>query len=136
MFPAKLNEPIWIIEDDHNTASLIATYLEREGYKTRIMHDGGNALTALQGEPVGFVVLDVMLPGIDGFETCRRLKNKSATKDIPVIFMTALAEITDKVKAFEAGGTDYITKPHHYAEVVARVNTHLTLRTLQRQLQK
>ncbi len=73
------------------------------------------------------ILLDVMMPGIDGFEACRQIKANPKTREIPVIFMTALTDMSHKVAAFEAGGSDYITKPHHYAEVLARVNTHLTL---------
>jgi len=72
--------------------------------------------------------LDVLMPGINGFETCRRLKAKDATKEIPVLFMTALAETVDKVRGFEAGGVDYITKPIQAEEVLARVKAHLTIR--------
>jgi light-regulated signal transduction histidine kinase (bacteriophytochrome) len=82
------------------------------------------------------VLLDAMMPGWDGFETCRRLKADPATSAIPVIFMTALSEVGDKVRAYEAGGVDYITKPFHAEEVLARVNTHLALRNMQRQLQE
>jgi CheY-like chemotaxis protein len=78
----------------------------------------------------------VVLPGIDGFETCRRLKANEATKDIPVIFITSLTNKTDNLKGFEVGGADYITKPHHFGEMFARVNTHLKIRKLQQQLQK
>ena len=74
MYSVKLTEPIWIIEDDRNTASLIATYLEREGYETRILHDGSQALASMPTSPVGFVILDVMLPGADGWEICREIR--------------------------------------------------------------
>ena len=127
---------ILIVEDNPMTLEVLSGYLNKLGFSAHGVQSGEEAIQQAESLQPDLILLDIMLPGIDGFETCRRLKNKSATKDIPVIFMTALSEITDKVKAFEAGGTDYITKPHHYAEVVARVNTHLTLRTLQRQLQK
>jgi signal transduction histidine kinase len=77
-----------------------------------------------------------MMPGIDGFETCRRLKENKSTREIPVIFMTALSDTVDKVRGFEAGGVDYITKPLQHEEVLARVNAHLTIRNLQKQLQE
>ena len=80
------------------------------------------------------ILLDVLMPGIDGFETCRRLKAEVSTKDIPVIFMTALSETVDKVKGFQLGAVDYITKPVQYEEVLARVTTHLTLRNLTKRL--
>ncbi len=82
------------------------------------------------------ILLDVLMPGIDGFETCRRLKENETTQEIPVIFMTALTETVDKVKGFEAGAVDYLTKPLQHEEVLARVNAHLTIRKFQQQLQE
>jgi signal transduction histidine kinase len=81
------------------------------------------------------ILLDILMPGIDGFETCRQLKNIPQTQDIPVIFMTALSETSDKVKGFQLGAVDYVTKPFQQEEVLARINTHLTIRQLQNQLQ-
>jgi len=127
---------ILIIEDNPMTLEVLLGFLNSMGFSAYGIKNGEEAIQRIGNIQPDLILLDIVLPGIDGFETCRRLKKKSSTKNIPVIFMTALAEISDKVKAFEAGGVDYITKPQHYAEVVARVNTHLTLQTLQRQLQK
>lgn len=127
---------VLIVEDNPMTLRLLRTYLDKAGFGTLAAPSGEEALQQMKDTLPDIILLDVVMPGIDGFETCRHLKNSPATKDIPVIFMTALSDTDSKVKAFEMGGADYITKPHHYAEVVARVTTHLTLRTLQRQLRK
>jgi DNA-binding response OmpR family regulator len=127
---------ILIVEDNPMTLQLLEKYLAGLDFKVVGVKTGEEGLQRIETEIPDVILLDVMLPGMDGFETCRRLKSNAATRDVPVIFMTALTEMADKVKAFEVGAADYITKPHHYAEVVARITTHLTLRTLQRQLQK
>ncbi|ETW94447.1 MAG: transcriptional regulator [Candidatus Entotheonella factor] len=98
--------------------------------------DGENALEQLQHTLPDLILLDVKMPGIDGFETCRRLKASERTHDIPVIFMTALTDTVDKVQGFQAGAVDYVTKPIDHEEVLARVTTHLTLRRLQARLEQ
>ena len=127
---------IAIVEDNPMTLQLMLNYLKGLGFETIGFPNGEEMLQHIEARLPDLILLDVMLPGLDGFETCRRLKRNPAAKEIPVIFMTALSDMGDKVRAFDAGGTDYIAKPHQYAEVVARIDTHLTLRTLQRQLQK
>jgi signal transduction histidine kinase len=101
-----------------------------------VAEDGEEALSQTEQTQPDLILLDLMMPGIDGFETCRRLKAQPRTADIPVLFMTALSETADKVKAFGAGGVDYITKPIEHEEALARVRTHLTLRRLRRELQE
>ncbi len=98
--------------------------------------DGESALQTVGHARPDIILLDIMMPGIDGFETCRRLKANKETKDIPVIFLTALSESTDKVKGFELGAVDYLTKPVNYKELLARINTHLTVRNLQHNLKE
>jgi DNA-binding response OmpR family regulator len=127
---------VLIVDDNAMTVQIIMGYLKGLGYDTLGAQSGEEALKCSVASQPDLILLDILMPGLDGFETCRRLKSNPATKDIPVIFMTALTEMSDKITAFEAGGVDYITKPHHYAEIVARVNAHLTIRTLQKQLQK
>ncbi len=127
---------ILIVEDNPLTLRVLLEHLKKLGINTPVARSGEEAIRQVALNTPELILLDIMLPGIDGFETCRRIKSHDVAKDVPVIFITALSETADKVKAFEAGGTDYITKPYHYAEVVARVNTHLTLQTLHRQLQK
>jgi len=125
---------ILIIDDTPANVAVLADHLEDRGYQVVVAQDGEEGIkrAALVGPDL--ILLDVMMPGIDGFETCRRLKLAPGSKDIPVIFMTALAETSDKVRGFEAGGVDYVTKPFRIEEVLARIGTHLTLREMQKQL--
>ena len=93
-------------------------------------------MRSLEDEQADLILLDVMMPGMNGFETCKRLKKNVNTVDIPVIFMTALSSIEDKVTGFKAGGVDYITKPFNKAEVLARLQTHLNLRKQKQKLDR
>jgi two-component system sensor histidine kinase ChiS len=127
---------ILIVDDDPANLGLLFHYLQRAGYRVLVAQDGQSALEQVSDAKPDLILLDVMLPGIDGFEVCRRLKEDHNTMTIPVIFMTALRETVDMVKGFELGAVDYITKPMHYKEVLARVNTHLTVCRLQQDLQE
>jgi len=127
---------ILIVEDNPETLGLLFDHLREAGFETLVARNGEGALQQVEFAQPDLILLDVMLPGIDGFETCRRLKYKETAKDIPVIFMTALSDTVDKVKGFEAGGVDYLTKPFQSEEVLARVNAQLTIRKFQQQLQK
>jgi DNA-binding response OmpR family regulator len=114
--------PILIIEDDRNTASLIALYLEREGYQTAVAYDGESALKlAFDRKPV-FVVLDLMLPRLDGWEVCRMLRK---TSDVPILILTAKDEEVDRVAGLTLGADDYVVKPFSPRELVARVKAIL-----------
>ena len=124
-----------IVDDNPVNLGVLTNYLKACGYKTPIATHGEVALTRAKLIAPDLILLDVVMPGIDGFETCRRLKADDATKEIPVIFMTALASPEDKVRGFEVGGVDYVTKPFHQEEVLARVATHVHLRELTRNLQ-
>ena len=126
---------ILVVDDDPANLGLLFDYLKRADYRVLVAEDGQSALKRVSDANPDLILLDVMMPGIDGLEVCRRLKAEKKTRNIPVIFMTALAETVDKVKGFEAGAVDYITKPMHYSEVLARVNTHLTMCQLQSNLQ-
>lgn len=126
---------VLIIDDDPNNLALLSAHLEEAGLKTLVAEDGESGLKRAEYAQPDLIVLDVLMPGMDGFEACRRLKGLERTKDIPVIFMTALVEMAQKVKGFAAGGVDYITKPFQTEEVLARITTHLSLRTLQKQLE-
>ena len=129
-------ETILIVDDTPANLGVLVETLGVAGYQLMVAEDGEEALAqTLQTQP-DLILLDVMMPGIDGFETCRRLKERAETKDIPVLFMTALNETTDKVKAFAAGAVDYIAKPIEHEEALARVGTHLAIRRLQRELQE
>jgi signal transduction histidine kinase len=109
--------------------------LGQQGYEVRPIPNGKMALTAIEAAPPDLILLDIKMPELDGYELCKQLKAAEATRDIPIIFISALDEVLDKVKAFGAGGLDYITKPFQFEEVLARVETHLTLHHLQQQLQ-
>ncbi len=129
-------ETILIVDDTPANLSVLAECLSTAGYSLMVAEDGEEALSQTQLSRPSLILLDVMMPGIDGFETCRRLKASEATCDIPIIFMTALADTAEKVRAFSAGAVDYITKPIQHAEALARINTHLTLCQLRRELEK
>ncbi|MEW5959512.1 MAG: PAS domain-containing protein, partial [Chloroflexota bacterium] len=128
-------QTILIIEDDPVNLGIIVDYLESYGFKIAIARDGSSGLKRAGYVQPDLILLDVMMPGIDGFETCRRLKADEQTKNIPVIFMTALTAIEDIITGFEVGAVDYITKPFQVAEVLARLKTHLALCHLQKQLE-
>ena len=104
------------------------------GFTVLVAQDGEEGIERAQFAPPDLILLDVMMPGMGGFETCRRLKSYDATKDIPVIFMTALSGISDKITGYQVGGVDYVTKPFHTEEVLARIRTHLSLQAMRRQL--
>ncbi|MCP4406017.1 MAG: response regulator, partial [bacterium] len=126
---------LFIVEDAPETLDMLVEELQHAGFEVLIARSGESALRQVDFAQSDLILLDVVLPGMNGFETCRRLKQKEKTQDIPVIFMTALTDTLDKVKGFDAGGIDYLTKPLQAAEVIARVKTHLTVQKLQQTLQ-
>ncbi len=127
--------PVLLIVDDTSAnLGVIASHLEDNGFDIVIAQSGEDGIRRAQRTLPDLILLDVMMPGIDGFETCRRLKAMPETADIPVIFMTALSDTSDKVTGFEAGGVDYVTKPIQIAEALVRINTHLGLRAVRREL--
>lgn len=129
-----LAQAILLVDDNSTNLGILVKSLSEAGFQVRVAQDGTSAIAqALYAKP-DLILLDVMMPGIDGFETCRRLKANANTQAIPVIFMTALTEVFDKVQGFQVGGVDYITKPFEIEEVLIRVRTHLQLQTLQNQL--
>jgi len=129
------NYAILVVDDNVNNLKVVVNYLREFGFRMLTASSGESALKRVEAYPPDLILLDVMMPGIDGFEVCRRLKADPATAEIPVIFMTALAGEDDKVKGFDAGAVDYVTKPIQQREVLARVNTHLRLSTLTNTLQ-
>ncbi|MEY2881715.1 MAG: hypothetical protein RLZZ15_4095 [Verrucomicrobiota bacterium] len=131
-----MSETILIVDDTPANLGVLVETLGAAGYQLMVAEDGEEALAQTAQTQPDLILLDVMMPGIDGFETCRRFKSEPRTRDIPVLFMTALSETSDKVRAFAAGGVDYITKPIEHEEALARVRTHLALRRLQRQLEE
>lgn len=120
--PGPYTDPILIVEDDRNTASLVATYLQREGFGTVTVHDGREALKIAQRHPPLLVILDVMLPSLDGWEICKRLRNRS---DVPILMLTAREEEIDRVLGLTLGADDYVVKPFSPRELVERVKAIL-----------
>jgi formate hydrogenlyase transcriptional activator len=119
---------VLVVDDVPENIGVLVDCLRREGCRVLVAQDGRSALDrAVNGRP-DVVLLDVMLPGMDGYEVCRRLQSDERTAEIPVIFLTALDDTQDKIRAFSTGAVDYLTKPFQYEEVVARVNTHVALR--------
>jgi putative two-component system response regulator len=118
-----------LIVDDTPENLTLMTGLLRDGYETKVANSGERALKVALGDAVpDLVLLDIMMPGMDGYEVCRRLKADPRTRDVPVIFLTAKADVADEQKGFDVGAVDYITKPISAPLVLARVNTHLVLK--------
>jgi signal transduction histidine kinase len=127
---------ILIVDDNSTNLAVLSQALKQVGLKVRVAMDGVSAINIAQQRSPELILLDIQMPGIDGFETCTRLKADPATAAIPVIFMTALADSESKVKGLSLGAVDYITKPFEEREVIARVNIHLQLRQLTKALEE
>jgi len=127
-------ESILVVDDVPANLGVLLEFLGGAGFEVLVAEDGMGALEQLRFSQPDIILLDVLMPGMDGLEVCRRLKQEPGTRDIPVIFMTALTETVDKVAGFAAGGVDYVTKPVQPEEVLARVRAHLEIRRLQREL--
>ena len=127
---------ILIVDDNPTNIKVLSSFLKENGFKVLVFRDSESTLQMVPKISPNLILLDVMMPEIDGFELCRRLKESPATQDIPVIFMTALSDTVDKVKGLTIGGVDYITKPIQYEELLARINVHLRLYSLTKQLQE
>lgn len=126
---------ILVVDDTLTNLSVLSQLLSEAGYQVLVAKDGKKALATAESCHPDLILLDVMMPDMDGFEVCKVLKSQDSTKDIPVIFMTALADTEDKIAGLTLGAVDYVTKPFHQEEVLARINTHLTIRRLQKDLQ-
>jgi DNA-binding response OmpR family regulator len=122
---------ILIVDDTPANLRLLGAMLSEQGYKTRSVVNGEMALTAARSAPPDLILLDINMPDMSGYDVCRALKADERTRAIPVIFVSALDEALDKVKAFDVGGVDYLTKPVQFEEVIVRVSTHLKLHRLQ-----
>jgi two-component system, sensor histidine kinase and response regulator len=129
-------DSILVVDDAPENLRLLADILAVRGYQVRPARNGPMALSSARSDPPDLILLDILMPDMDGFKVCQLLKADERTRDIPVIFITALSETLDKVKAFSVGGVDYITKPFQIEEVFARVETHLALRRTQKSLQE
>ncbi len=126
---------ILVVDDVPANVKVLMDFLTANGFKVLTAKDGQAAIKRAEYAKPDLILLDVMMPIMDGYEACKLLKSQQTTADIPIIFMTALADTTDKVKGFALGASDYITKPFQQEEVLARVNNHLKIVTLQKQLQ-
>jgi len=126
---------IMLVDDTPTNLSVLIDYLNDFGFEILIAVDGEGALISAEAGQPDLILLDIMMPGMDGYETCRQLKKNPATSDIPVIFISALSESMDKVKGFSSGGVDYITKPFQQDEVLARITTHLTIQRQKKELE-
>jgi DNA-binding response OmpR family regulator/DNA-binding CsgD family transcriptional regulator len=127
---------ILIVDDTPANLALLLDLLGTRGYRVLVAEDGISAIEQVQHLKPDLILLDVLMPGLNGFETCRLLKMSTGSHDIPIIFLTALSETINKVQGFEVGGVDYITKPIDEVEVLVRIKTHLTIRDLQSRLSK
>ncbi len=121
---------ILIVDDTPDNIRLLSSMLAEQGYKVRKALNGEMALNSCQADPPDLVILDIKMPDLDGYTVCQRLKASDLTREIPVIFISALDDVIDKVKAFHVGGVDYISKPFQCEEVLARVKSQLTIREL------
>ena len=126
---------IVIVDDNPDNLQILGSILQQAGFKVRPALSGEIAVAAAVARPPDLILLDIRMPDMDGYQTCLRLKADSRTQDIPVIFVSALNEIEDKVAAFRAGGADYVAKPFQAEEVLARVRVHLQLHRMQRHLE-
>ncbi|MGB8686326.1 MAG: adenylate/guanylate cyclase domain-containing protein [Microcoleus sp.] len=127
---------ILVVDDTPDNLRLLIRILQKQGYKVRPVTNGFSALEAIQSSPPDLILLDIMMPDLDGYELCEQLKAEPQFSQIPIIFLSALEEGINKAKAFEVGGADYITKPFQMKEVLARVSNQLAVRSLQIQLQE
>jgi light-regulated signal transduction histidine kinase (bacteriophytochrome) len=125
---------IMIVDDTPDNLQVLFTMLNEHGYEVRRVLNGQQAITAIATEPPDLILLDIMMPELNGYEVCIKLKSKENTSHIPVIFLSALDEAVDRVRGFEVGGADYITKPFHIQEVIARVENQLTIIRQRKQL--
>ena len=125
---------VLVVDDGIDNLRLLSDLLGEHGYEVRAVTTGRQALQAVEHDPPDLILLDITMPEMNGYEVCQRLKAKDRSKDVPVIFLTSLTDTADKVRAFDAGGVDYVTKPFQFDEVLARVKTHVALRRAQADL--
>ena len=127
---------ILLVDDNPKNLLVLEEILTENGYNVHSASDGSLALKSMQALLPDLILLDIKMPDMDGYEVCRQLKADERTRKVPVIFISALDDLPNKVNAFQVGGVDYIPKPFHIQEVLARVKTHLALRNMQKKLEK
>src|SRR5512134_4126284 len=133
--PAEDGDRILLVDDDVTNLDVLRHTLDGRGYHLFVTRSGESAIEVARRVHPLLILLDVVMPGIDGYETCRRLKDDPETREAAVIFLSSLDETKDKVRGLEVGAVDFVSKPFQRDEVVARVNTHLTLQRLRRQVE-
>jgi PAS domain S-box-containing protein len=126
---------ILIVDDTPANLRILSQILDERGYRVRIANNGPRALAAVASSPPDLILLDIMMPEMSGYEVCKKLKSQDNTREIPVIFISALNSTEDKINAFTSGGVDYVAKPFQFEEVLARVEAHLSIRALQKKLE-
>lgn len=126
---------ILVVDDSRDSLRFLSELFENEGYVSRTVSNARMAISSVAVAVPDLILLDIVMPGMSGYELCEYLKADEKTRDIPIIFISALDEVADKVRGFSLGGVDYITKPFQAEEVLARVGTHLALRNLQKRLE-
>ncbi|MBE9176266.1 response regulator, partial [Synechocystis salina LEGE 06155] len=129
--PTTASPTILIVDDQPSNLKILTKIIVSAGWQVRIAVAGQAAIAECRQQPPDLILLDVMLPDLNGFEVCRILKHLPTTQNIPILFMTALTNATDKVKGFQSGGVDYITKPFHSEEVLARLRVHWRIRQME-----
>jgi two-component system, sensor histidine kinase and response regulator len=135
--PAAHRPPLILLVDDNtNNLGVLYSYLDAEHFTVLVSQSGERGVELARREKPDLILLDILLPGMSGFETCLRLKEFPETAEIPVIFISALTDVEDKVRGLQAGGVDYITKPFQHEEVLARINTHLTIKRQREELNR
>jgi diguanylate cyclase (GGDEF)-like protein len=127
---------ILVVDDVASNIKFLHHFLSGEGFNVQVAQDGEDCLQTVDYAPPDLILLDIMLPGVDGFEVSKRLKSNPKTAQIPIIFMTALSDMNSKIRGFDSGASDYITKPLEPREVLARISVHLKLHRLQQELAK
>jgi len=125
---------VLIVDDNPNNLKMLIDYLKESGFKLVVAQNGQEALDRVKIVQPDIILLDIMMPVLNGYDTCKQLKADDRYKDIPIIYMTALSDTINKLKAFETGAVDYITKPFHQEEILARVKTHITLQKQKKEL--
>ncbi|MEX2488594.1 MAG: hybrid sensor histidine kinase/response regulator [Pseudomonadales bacterium] len=127
---------ILVVDDDSGNLALLTRILQRKGYRTLAASSGAEALDLAHGTSPDLILLDVLMPGMDGYETCRRLRTNASLAEVPILFISGKSDSVDRLEAFHAGGVDYITKPFDGREVIARVKAHLDIQDLQIKLKQ
>ena len=129
--PSTKKHVILIVDDDTTNLQVIGSFLYNKNYKIILAKSGKDALKSVENNPPYLILLDIMMPGMNGYEVCKKLKADNQTKDIPIIFLTAKTETKDIIKGFKTGCVDYITKPFIKDELLARIQTHINLKVSQ-----